>query len=162
MTLRQAIPTTILAASMVIAAACEGGTHQDAAPLPAKPATLTVNMADFYFVLPSRVPAGRVVFDVTNAGQSPHQLSLFRLPEGAPAIDEQLRTSVRPTQLPLQNMAVLQPGLKSTFAVDLVPGARYAMASLVAEGNGLADARRGMTAEFRAGGRVIAVSGQPR
>jgi hypothetical protein len=112
-------------------------------------------MADNYFVYANRVPAGRVVFDVTNAGQSTHRLSLYRLPEGTPSVDAQSEASSQFSEPPLQNMAALDPGQRSMFAVDLMPGARYAMVSLWAGPDGVPDAQRGMTSEFLAGGRAV-------
>ncbi len=120
-----------------------------ASPLPPRPASVRVTMADFYFVYPNRVPAGRVVFDVTNAGEVPHRLSLFRLPDDGISAADHLRTTAEPPAVPLQNMTILQPEDEGTFAVDLVPNGRYVMASLLVGPDGVNDAERGMIVEFR-------------
>jgi hypothetical protein len=145
----------LLASCLLASASCSPGDDGSGeAPLPPKPAVLRVNMSDYNFVVPVRAPAGRVVFDVTNAGKAPHRLSLFRLADGAPPLEDQLRASPQPAEPPLQNMAALAPGANSTFAVDLVPGARYAIASLWVGATGVTDASRGMVSEFVAGGRT--------
>lgn len=140
----------------IVPTACSRPNHfPNGAPLPRRPATLHVSLADFYFVYPNRVPAGRVVFEVTNAGEFTHQLTLFRRSEGAVTLKQQVLTSPQPAEAPLQRMPSLQSGQAGTFAVDLIAGARYAMASLVVGPDGRNDAQKGMTSEFRAGGRTL-------
>lgn len=142
------------AALALAAAACSASDGEPkGAPLPAKAATVTVSMADYAFVYAKRVPAGRVVFAVRNAGSVPHRLSVFALADGDPPIEAQLAgTGPLPPSL-LQNMPVLAPGESSSFAVDLMPGGRYALASLQRGPRGVLDAELGMTSEFRAAAR---------
>ncbi|MGQ0744477.1 MAG: hypothetical protein ACT4OS_09115 [Acidimicrobiales bacterium] len=134
-------------------ASCSGRPDATGRRLPPAPASLTVTMADFYFVHANRAPAGRVVFEVTNAGRFPHRLSLFRLDDAAPPARELPWTGPDRPGAALAVMPVLAPDESGTFAVDLVAGARYAMASLIAGPDGVPDAQRGMVTELRAAAR---------
>lgn len=117
-------------------------------------------MSEYQFVYGSRVQAGRTVFTVGNAGRLPHQLSLFALAEDAPPIKTQVLDPAGIQITPLQQMPVLQPGEQGgSFAVDLEPGARYAMVSLWSNSDGKADALLGMSTEFRAARRPRTTSG---
>lgn len=108
-------------------------------------------MREYRFEFKGPIPGGRVVFEVENAGDSPHRLTMVPLTEDVPAIDEQLRGRVRLTLAPYAGIPTMPPGQKAIFAVDLVPDRRYAFISFVQGPDGESDALRGMNAEFRAG-----------
>lgn len=135
----------------LLAGACGAEPVPLASYVPPKPATVKVTMVDYDFVFARRIPAGRVVFNVTNAGRQPHRLTLLPLGGDTPPIGELLQTSPSVSLTPLEHMPMLPPGQTSSFAVELAPGARYAMASFwpSQEEGGTPDALLGMTAEFR-------------
>jgi len=104
------------------------------------------------------VPGGRVVFRVVNAGRSTHRLALFPLPEDFPPIAEQLQGTERRPITPFAGVPDHLPGETATFAVDLEPGHRYAMVDFSEDADGVSQALKGMTSEFRTTGRAAAPS----
>lgn len=111
-------------------------------------------MVDYRFEYDPLPASGRVLFRVTNSGNVNHSLSLLPLTDDIPPIDQQLRGTERRAIVPLAAIKARPPGAATTFAVDLVPGVRYAMVCFVEDGQGY-HALRGMTSEFR-----TAVSGE--
>lgn len=107
-------------------------------------------MTEYRFDYDSTVPAGRVIFKVRNTGRVAHSLSLLPLTDDIPPIDEQLRGSRRLGISPFAGVAARRPGASATFAVDLVPGARYAVVCFLADSDRTLHALRGMASEFRA------------
>lgn len=106
------------------------------------------------------VPAGRIVFRVTNAGARPHQLTLVRLAEDSPPIDELLRSADGHHNPPdvLARVADIAPGQTGMVAAELADGARYALVDLSQAPDGRLYARLGATAEFRAGAHADPVT----
>lgn len=145
--------TRFLACALALSAgtACTVKGEAPEEALARQPSKVTVSMVEYRFVYGNRVAAGRVVFGVGNAGRLPHRLSLFALADEAPPIDVQVRAREGLKLTPLVvEMPVLQPGEQGgSFAVDLKPGARYAMVSLWPSPEGKPDALLGMTTEFR-------------
>jgi hypothetical protein len=119
---------------------------------PPSPAVVEVTMRDYAFDFDEPVAAGRAVFRFTNAGSVDHRASLVPLPDDLPPIDEQLRGDQRRTVPSLAGINDRPPGQTGTFAVDLVEGRRYALVSFNRGDDGELYARKGMAAEFRAGG----------
>lgn len=138
-----------LAIVALVTVACRTSTDS---PLPAPPAKVSVTMLDDRFEYRPEIPAGRVVFQIRNAGRRPHRLVLLPLGEDLPPIDVQLRGTERRSATPFAGINTRQPGQTSGFAVDLVPGRRYAMICFVQEPDGTTHAQKGMAREFRAGG----------
>lgn len=130
----------------------------DTADAPARPAAppappvVTVTMVDHKFEFDPDIPAGRVVFRITNAGKAPHHLIMFPVPEDLPPIDEQLKGTQRRSVEPFASIYDRAPGDTGTFAVDLVPGRRYAMVCSVQDEDGKPHWRNGMATEFRTPG----------
>jgi hypothetical protein len=120
--------------------------------LPPAPQELVVTMREYRFDYSPPQGAGRVVFRAHNAGQEEHDLALIPLAEDIPPIDEQLRGQVRRVITPFARIPPRPPGGRGAFAVDLVPGQRYALVCFVAGPDGQAHALKGMNAEFRAEG----------
>jgi len=112
------------------------------------PAVVNVAMRDYRFDYNPAIPAGPVVFRVSNQGRLDHELLLTVLPEGFPPIDAQLHGSIRRPLGILGQLPRRRPGISGTFAVDLAPG-RYAMISFVAGTDGVQDDLKGMSSEFR-------------
>jgi hypothetical protein len=146
----------VILATAMLQTACSSPTNADGQEraLPRAPAVLKVTMADFYFVHPNRAPAGRVVFEINNAGRFVHQLTIYRMAEDSIPFKQQFRKTAYPVEVPIENMPALRPDESGSFAVDLVAGARYGMASLLFGPDGTNDAQNGMSSEFRAGGRA--------
>jgi hypothetical protein len=107
-------------------------------------------MLDYRFDYDPEIPSGRVVFQILNAGDVPHQLTLFPLPEDLPPIDEQLRGSQRRFLEPFASIYRRAPGERGTFAVDLEPDRRYAMVCYLEADDGEPHWMKGMVSEFRA------------
>lgn len=123
--------------------------------LPPLPHVVDVTMEEYRFKYEMNIPAGRVVFNVVNNGRVAHRLSLLPLDEDVPPIDVQLKGSERRIIEPFAGVPTLEPGERGTFAVDLVPGVRYAMVCfLVDEFDDTSHAIKGMNSEFRTPGSL--------
>lgn len=121
-------------------------------PLPAGAPTVAVTMREYRFDFKARVPAGRVLFRVRNAGRVDHQLRLYPLAPGDPPIDALLHGSVQRTFVDFAATMVLHPGRDDAFVVNLRPDTRYALVCLlpdVDDPSGATHALLGMNAEFR-------------
>lgn len=139
----------LLTASLVMASAACQPAEQVA--LPAGPQVVQVEMTDFSFRYDQPIAGGRVLFRVANTGRSNHSLSLIPLSDDIPPIDQQLRGAERRAVTPLAAIKARPPRTRTTVAVDLAPGVRYAIVCFVEDAHGI-HALRGMSSEFRAGG----------
>lgn len=124
-----------------------------APPWPPVPPVVEVVVTDERIAFDRPVPAGRVVFEVVNAGRAEHRLALLPLPEDVPPIDEQLRGQTRLAVPPYAGVPDRRPGQRGVFAADLVPGVRYALIDFSEGPGGRPHALQGLNAEFRAGER---------
>lgn len=120
-------------------------------PLPDPPAVVLVTMSNYSLQYRRDVPAGRVVFRFVNSSPDVHHPTLLALPDDLPPFDAQLHGSERRVLTPFAGTDNLNAGETSTFAVDLVKGRRYGLASFAAGDDGVSDAFKGMNSEFRAG-----------
>lgn len=138
---------------LLVAAALAGACQtSDRRPFVATPPVVVVTMRDVgggRLEYDHRVPGGRVVFRIVNAGRSTHRLALFPLPDDFPPIDEQLRGAERRPITPFAGVPDHLPGESATFAVDLQPGHRYAMVDFSQDLDGVSQALKGMSSEFR-------------
>ena len=134
---------------VVVAALCvpSAGCRQSA-EFPGRAPTVEVTMDEYRFSLDPPGRAGRTVFTATTTGRLDHEMVLVHLPEGFPAIREQLRSDTRRAVDTLATAPSRGPGRSGTFAVDLTPG-RYALICFVTDPDGEQHARKGMNAEFR-------------
>lgn len=137
-------------AGLLVLAACESPSARRR-PLPASPHVVAVEMRDYRFDYRAAIAGGRVLLRVRNRGSMAHSLSLIPLTDDIPPIDEQLRGSQRRTITPLVQVTLRQPGTRTSIAVDLVPGVRYAFVCFIRDADGQPHFLRGMSAEFRAG-----------
>ncbi|HEX6539590.1 MAG TPA: hypothetical protein VF155_10455 [Candidatus Dormibacteraeota bacterium] len=137
------------AAPAVLAAFVPFGAVACGAAYPGEPATANVTMVDYHFSAPATVAVGRVVFDVVNHGQHPHELVLVPLPADFPPLNQQLHSNTRRALPTVAVLPQLPPGGSGTLAVDLAAG-RYGIISFVEGSDGSVDALRGMNAEIRA------------
>ncbi|MGH9177883.1 MAG: hypothetical protein ACRD0N_04940 [Acidimicrobiales bacterium] len=123
------------------------------APLPAGPPVVTVRMTEYLFDYPTPVPSGRVVFRFENEGRLVHQPDLILLSDNIPPIMEQLRGGERAAVGQFAGIPPRNPGEPGTYAVDLVPGQRYAFVCFATDpDDDESHALQGMASEFRAGG----------
>lgn len=117
-------------------------------PLPPQPKRVSVTMREYSFAFDRAIPRGPLVFTVVDDGTFDHELVLVRLPpDFRGTLDQQLHGSVRRPVATLAFIGPLHHGESGTFAVDLSPG-KYGVLSFVRSSDGVADALKGMDAEF--------------
>ena len=141
---RRAGVVSAVVATGLLTGACAA---RPGAPLPAPAHALEIGMQEYRFDYGS-VPAGRVVFRVSNHGRRYHRLSLIPLPPDLPPLVEQLRGKERRVLSTLAAVPDIRPGGEGTFAVDLSPG-RYGLVCFIVERDGTSHALEGMASEFR-------------
>lgn len=112
---------------------------------------VTVTLQDDAIELDRRVPSGRVVFRVHNAGTVRHRVTLIPLPDDLPPLEEQLAGDERRSVSPLGATNTHPPGEGTAFAVDLEPSQRYGLVCFEKTDDGTVHARTGENAEFRTG-----------
>lgn len=141
--------------AVVILAGLVGGATAVAALGRSRPAlhgpeVIDITMRDYHFDYRPPAHAGRVVFQVRNAGHKDHRVGIYLLPKDLPPIDVQLRGSDRKSVEKIADPFPRHPGETQRFAVDLVPGQRYALLSFLRAGkNTKTDAELGMNSEFQ-------------
>lgn len=140
----------VVAVVALVATACSGSSRP-APSLPARPHVVVLTMREYRFDYPRPVPAGRVVFQVRNAGRQVHRVALLRLPEDLPPFEAQLKGQERRVLAPFAGVPNRPPGGTGAFAVDLAPGVRYGLACFVIDKQRRSHAVLGMNSEFRAG-----------
>lgn len=107
-------------------------------------------MTEYRFVFQPPTRPGRTVFSVVNVGKEKHWFGMYRLPDDMPPLDAQLHGDERRELGPaMASMAVTQPRERNLFAVELVPGVRYAFLCLLTAPDDESHAYKGMNAEFR-------------
>lgn len=136
-------------ALLLLASACGGPAAAPDPPLPVGIPTVTVTMRDLAFEHPQEIPAGQVLFRVTNAGTTVHRMALLPLPEDLPPLLEQVRGTSRRAIPPYAGLPDRQPGQDGAFVAHLMPGRRYGFICFVIDAGG-SHAARGMVSEFRA------------
>ncbi len=134
---------------VVVIAACQSP-EASSVPLPSAPPEVLVVMDEYRYQFEQSVPSGRVVFRFRNVGNTEHRPVLLPLSDDLPPIQEQLRGDVRATAAPFAGVPPRQPGESGTFAVDLVPGQRYALVCFARDAEDQSHALLGMATEFRA------------
>lgn len=132
----------------LVLAACQTRDHRSA-PLPGGPQVVDVEMTEYSFNYDTAISAGRVLFRVTNTGREAHSLAMIPLSDDIPPIDQQVRGSQRLAVRPFAGVTARDSGESTTFAVDLVPGVRYALLCFVTDSDRVSHLLRGMTSEFR-------------
>ena len=137
--------------AVLLSASCQSSSSADA-PLPPSPPVVVVTMDEYSFDYDNQIPSGRVVFRFVNDGDVAHQPDLVPLAEDIPPIGEQLRGDTRAVVFPMAGVPTRDPGETGTFAVDLAPGARYAIICFARNDDGTSHALMGMSSEFRAEG----------
>lgn len=129
---------------------------------PVAPPTITVRLREFRFEhTATHLVAGRTVFRFVNVGHQKHNPTLVPLDQDVPPIDVQVRGTARRLVAPVASVNYRQPGQIGTFAVDLIPGQRYAFVCFAHTPSGEAHSQKGMTWEFRVDGGSSAPGRDP-
>lgn len=150
-TVRHGVAALALAATGMTA--CTSSEPVARPPAPDSPPEIVVTMKEYGFEFDSKfqgLPAGRVVFRMLNKGSERHTPSLIPLDDDVPPIDEQVRGTERRLVKPFAGVNDRSPGASGTFAVDLVPGQRYAFICYAYTPDNVAHSQKGMTWEGRA------------
>lgn len=136
----------VVAATVLTFAGCFPADTDE--PVPPSVPTIDVRLADDNLAFDEPVPAGRVVFRITNTGERDHRLSLFPLPDDAPPIQEEVTDEYeRPVRF-LARVPNLSPGDTGEFAVDLAADQRYAMVDYSEAPDGTQHMTLGVAGEF--------------
>lgn len=122
-------------------------------PLPPSGPVVEALIAGHELELERSMPAGRVVVRLTNAGDERHQLTVLRLAEDSPPIEEQLEPGDYEPPEVVARVAELKPGETGMVAVELTAGERYALVDLSESTDARLHARLGVATEFRARAR---------
>ena len=131
----------------LLLAGCSSG-EAKTAPLPPKPAEMSVTMAEYRFDHPPEIAAGRVIFRIHNAGEIDHKLEMVVLPEDFEGtLDAQLHSDVRVPLAGVASIARQRPSDDEVFAVDLPPG-KYGFLCFTEFPEGGTHALRGMSSQF--------------
>lgn len=128
----------------IVAGACGA----PAPPLPDRPPVVGITLHEYAINPSGAIPRGRVVFEVRNAGQREHRLSLVKLAKDMPPIRQQFDGTERRVVDELAATPNRPPGSRDAFAVNLPPG-RWAFICFLVEDDGLSHAKAGMATEFR-------------
>lgn len=151
---RASLPLAVAAVAVMCAGACRSPAGGAGPALPSPPPVVDIAMGapqEYGFRYDRRVPGGRVLFRVANEGTVAHELVLLPLGEELPPIDAQLQGTTRAVVAPFAAVRPRRPGDYGMFAVDLVPGQRYALLCFIVDATGRSHALQGMSSEFRAG-----------
>lgn len=133
------------------AAGCSSGRAKE--PVPPPVPRVDVEILDGGLEKPARVPAGRVVFRITNAGRHVHRLALIPLPDDFPPLAEEVANATERTVEFLARVGDIQPGKSGQFAVDLTEGQRYGLVDYSLNPEGVRHLKTGVAGEFVAGAR---------
>ncbi len=120
-----------------------------AAEIPDDAVIIDGEMVDYQFVLHQEsAPAGTIVFNVTNTGEYPHELVLFRFPEGA-TVDDLFEDESLFEQVQFFGLTWSEPGEDALplILIDMELGV-YTLLCFVEEPEGIPHIMRGMILEF--------------
>jgi hypothetical protein len=134
-----------------------------AAPLPA--ADLTVRLFEYGFALPAGLRAGRLIWEIVNAGREPHELLIAAAPEGTTVevILTQLAegsadagaTTVGDLAIaaitPVGGLGWLSPGTTAWIELELEAGTYVALCYVVDPDTGRSHLADGMVSVFTVG-----------
>lgn len=117
----------------------------------------SVDMQDFAFVMPDRVPAGEQVWEVTNSGSQWHEYVIVRGEEGLTQeqLMEMLMAEEEPEGPPpfevVDYFGPISEGERAWVQVDLEPGNYFAICFLPDAASGTSHVDLGMIQEFAVG-----------
>lgn len=114
---------------------------------------ISVTALDFGFAgIPSEIPAGPVSFELTNTGESAHEMAIFKLGDGV-VLDELLASGEEPSEEDAQEIGgtFAPPGEGGVYAnTELEPGS-YAVVCFIPGPEGKAHHELGMKTTFTVG-----------
>ncbi len=114
-------------------------------------ADLNIEMVDYHFDVPKTLPAGKSLWQISNAGKEPHFALIFKLNEGATAKDV-TSWMVEMAGPPPFSFGTLLPAVTSgeTYytPVDLTPGSYAVICPLPSLSTGAPHFMEGMVASF--------------
>lgn len=138
-----------LACLATLAGGCSSSTSGEVDALPPPAPVLRVSLDEYAFGHGSPPPAGRMVVEVVNDGELPHELVLVAVPaDMATSIDAQLRSEQRRPLPTVVHLRERQPGQRGVFAVDL-PVGRYALICFLMDADGQQHSLKGMSADLQ-------------
>jgi hypothetical protein len=115
---------------------------------------LSVDMLDFAFTLPERIPSGPLTWKVANLGEQIHHLILFRLAPGKTMEDVQAFMQTyegEPPAVEVTPVEILSSGRSNYVTYDLEPGTYFAACFLPTPPSGIPHVALGMISAFVAG-----------
>jgi hypothetical protein len=132
--------------------ACGSGDAEDAGAAPGA-ALVQVTATEYAFAMPATVAAGKIAFELDNAGAEEHELWLLMLKAGA-TIDQALAAGTA-GQNPLEFVESVEgtdalPGEQGLVNTELTPGS-YAMICTIPAPDGQPHVAKGMVSTFTAG-----------
>lgn len=123
---------------------------QSDAPVPDPVPTVEVAVADDDLAVQQSVPAGRVVLEIANTGDHPHQVVLVPMDIDWPPIHEELANDVERPMRIRARVGPLEPGETATIAVEVADGQRYALLGSSEAPSGKQYMNLGVASEFTA------------
>ena len=129
---------------LVMATACSA----KGAALPPSPTTVSEVMTEYRIDGVPRVPRGRVVFQVRNAGKVLHRLVLVTIRPEAPPMSELVKGPPGNFPVTIAETPSYRPGVAAGLAVDLSPG-RYGFLCIIVDDDRILHYQKGMASEFR-------------
>lgn len=112
--------------------------------------TATVSLLEFGFQLPDNLTAGPQVWQVVNAGRVPHELVLFKVPDGTTTDDvvNAMASNNDISEGDAGGLGWLSAGATAWTSVDLDPGTYAALCFVFDPDTGMPHAMEGMIAVF--------------
>lgn len=138
----------VVVGAVVLPGVVAGPSRHRTVDRPPPPQRVALSMTEYHYGYTAPKQAGRVVFDVVNAGKERHNLVVFALADDFPPIDEQLRGTDRRSTQPIAALPTLRPGERANYAFDVAPNQRYAFVCFVATADEVIHGTRGMNTEF--------------
>lgn len=136
------------------------------AEMPVVADAVNVNMINFDFDMPSSVPAGQQVWNVTNAGDQPHHMLIMKGPRlftddeimqvimldpgsgATPAPDASFTQEEIEQFIEIGGVEIISPGQNVLIDMDLEPGFYIALCFLPDQESGMPHAMMGMVQAF--------------
>ena len=145
-------PAAFLAALTLMACARAEAPPAEQAAAPAGPNVVSVTATEFAYTMADTLPAGWTSFQMTNAGQELHHMTLVRFEEGK-TLDDLMQTMASPGQLPGWAVflggpnAVVGP-MVSDVTLDLAPGNYAVLCVIPSPNDGKPHVVKGMSKSF--------------
>jgi hypothetical protein len=110
---------------------------------------VAVTLKEYSFEVPAEIKAGTHTFKVSNQGEQPHEMILYKLAEGKTLADLQAYLSSTSPSDPLPGdiaggALAIGPGMHSWTTFDLQPGTYVAICFILDSGDGASHLGHGM------------------